>query len=68
MTESPDAGAVELAHRLFDYARDGNTAQLAAYVDAGAPVELTDAAGNTLVMLAAYHGHATMFGRTDLLG
>lgn len=58
MTESPDPGAVELAHRLFDFARDGDTAQLAAYVDAGAPVELTDAAGNTLIMLAAYNGHA----------
>ena len=31
---------------------------LAAYVDAGVPANLTDAAGNTLVMLAAYHGHA----------
>lgn len=58
MTESPDPGAVELAHRLLDRARDGDTVQLAAYVDAGAPVNLTDAAGNTLVMLAAYHGHA----------
>lgn len=57
MTESPDPGAVELAHRIFDLARAGDTAQLSAYLDAGAPVELTDAAGNTLVMLAAYHGH-----------
>lgn len=57
MTESPDAGAIELAHRLFDHARDGDTARLAAYVDAGAPVDLTDAAGNSLIMLAAYHGH-----------
>ena len=57
MTESPDPGAVELAHRLFDFARAGDTAPLAAYVDAGAPVDLTDAAGNTLIMLAAYHGH-----------
>lgn len=58
MTESPDPGAVELAHRIFDLARAGDTAQLSAYLDAGAPVELTDAAGNTLVMLAAYHGHS----------
>ena len=58
MTESPDPSAVELAHRLLDRARDGDTAQLAAYVDAGAPVNLTDAVGNTLIMLAAYHGHA----------
>ena len=39
-------------------ARRGDAARLAAYVDAGAPVDLTNAAGDTLVMLAAYHGHA----------
>jgi len=58
MTEPPDSGAVELAHRLFDFARAGDTAQIGGFLDAGAPVALTDAAGNTLVMLAAYHGHA----------
>lgn len=55
MTE-PDK-LVELAHWLFDRARAGETERLAAYVDAGTPVDLTDAAGNTLLMLAAYHGH-----------
>jgi ankyrin repeat protein len=54
----PDAEAVELAHRMFDLARDGSTDQLVAYIDAGVPVNLTDASGNTLLMLAAYHGHA----------
>ena len=34
--------------------------RLAAYVDAGVPVDLTDASGNTLLMLAAYHGHASV--------
>ena len=58
MTEAPDPKLVELAHQLFDEARAGNTERLAAYVDAGAPVDLTDAQGNTLLMLAAYHGHA----------
>lgn len=59
-TEEPAAHAelVELAHQLFDLARGGHTERLAAYVDAGVPVNLTDAGGNTLVMLAAYHGHA----------
>ncbi|MGY4719303.1 ankyrin repeat domain-containing protein [Naumannella huperziae] len=47
----------ELANWLFDRARAGEAELLAAYLDAGAPVELTDAAGNTLLMLAAYHGH-----------
>lgn len=55
--------AVELAHRLFDLARAGDTALLD-YVDRGAPVDLTDSSGNTLLMLAAYHGHAELV--TDL--
>ncbi|HUO39898.1 MAG TPA: ankyrin repeat domain-containing protein [Mycobacterium sp.] len=38
-------------------ARSGNTATLAAYLDAGVLVNLTNGAGDTLVMLAAYHGH-----------
>lgn len=54
----PDDQAVELAHALFDLARAGSTERLGAYVDAGAPANLTDPAGNTLLMLAAYHGHA----------
>ena len=49
---------VELAHQLFDLARIGHVQRLLAYVDAGVPVDLTDASGNTLLMLAAYHGHA----------
>ena len=47
----------ELAGRLFDMARNGDAATLAAYLDAGVPVDLTNAAGDTLVMLASYHGH-----------
>ncbi|GAA4899988.1 ankyrin repeat domain-containing protein [Tessaracoccus lubricantis] len=59
MSEIPDGSdPTELAHWLFDQARQGETQRLGAYVDAGAPVDLTDADGNTLLMLAAYHGHA----------
>jgi ankyrin repeat protein len=50
---------VELAHQMFDWARGGNCDRVAAYVEAGVPVNLTDASGNTLLMLAAYHGHAS---------
>lgn len=53
-----DPRAVALAQDLLDAARDGRTEVLAQHVDAGVPVELTDASGNTLLMLAAYHGHA----------
>ena len=49
---------VELAHQMFDWAREGDGDRLVAYVEAGVPVNLTDASGNTLLMLAAYHGHA----------
>ena len=49
---------VALAHQMFDWARAGETERLVAYVDAGVPANLTDASGNTLLMLAAYHGHA----------
>ena len=52
-----DDEALELAHRMFDVARDGGAAELAAYVDAGVPVDLTDAKGDTLLILAAYYGH-----------
>ena len=50
---------VELAHQVFDWARAGERERIAAYVDAGVPVNLTDESGNTLLMLAAYHGHAS---------
>jgi ankyrin repeat protein len=49
---------VELAHWLLDRARAGEAERLADYADHGMPVDLTDATGNTLLMLAAYHGHA----------
>lgn len=52
-----DPRLVEIAHACFDFARDGDAVRLGAYVDRGVPVDLTDASGNTLLMLAAYHGH-----------
>lgn len=58
MTTEPADDTVELAHRLFDFARDGDTARLAAYLDAGAPVDLRDPKGDTLLILAAYHERA----------
>lgn len=54
----PDPALVDLAHQVLDWARAGETERLAAYVEAGVPVDLTDAQGNSLLMLAAYHGHA----------
>jgi uncharacterized protein len=63
VTEEPiDPGVIELAGRIFDLARDGHTEELTAYVDAGAPVDLTDDKGDTLLILAAYHGHPGTVG------
>lgn len=41
----------------FDLAREGDVDALAAYVDAGLPVNLTNGSGDTLLLLAAYHRH-----------
>jgi ankyrin repeat protein len=63
MTAEPiDPGVVELAGRVFDLARGGRTDELAAYVDAGVPVNLTNDKGDTLLILAAYHGHPQAVG------
>ncbi|MFG3305844.1 ankyrin repeat domain-containing protein [Streptomyces wuyuanensis] len=58
MSEAPDPEVVELAARIFDLARRGDAQALAAYVDAGVPANLTNDKGDSLVMLASYHGHA----------
>ncbi|MYY05205.1 MULTISPECIES: ankyrin repeat domain-containing protein [unclassified Streptomyces] len=58
MSETPDPEVVELASKVFDLARGGDADTLAAYVDAGVPANLTNDRGDTLLMLAAYHGHA----------
>ncbi len=42
----------------MDLAREGDTDQLLEFLDHGLPVNVADPAGNTLLMLAAYHGHA----------
>ncbi|TPV51924.1 ankyrin repeat domain-containing protein [Pseudarthrobacter phenanthrenivorans] len=55
---APDDETLALAHTLFQAARDGDTALLRAYLEAGAPAVLTNSAGDSLLMLAAYHGHA----------
>jgi hypothetical protein len=53
----PDEETLAFAHRMFELARDGGTEELAANVDAGLPVNLTNDKGDTLLILAAYHGH-----------
>ncbi|MGY2745405.1 ankyrin repeat domain-containing protein [Pseudarthrobacter sp. O4] len=57
-TAAPDDETLALAHKLFDAARDGDNALLGSYFAAGAPATLTNSGGDSLLMLAAYHGHA----------
>jgi ankyrin repeat protein len=53
----PDPELVDFASKIFNLARAGDTAAVAAYVDAGVPVNLANDSGDSLLMLAAYHGH-----------
>ncbi|RKN41815.1 ankyrin repeat domain-containing protein [Streptomyces hoynatensis] len=53
-----DPEVLQLAAKIFDLARQGDTDTVAAYVDAGVPPNLSNDKGDTLLMLAAYHGHA----------
>ncbi|MGI4896363.1 MAG: ankyrin repeat domain-containing protein [Janthinobacterium lividum] len=55
--DADEERALELAHRVFDHARNGRSRELAGYLDAGVPVNSTDTDGNSLLMLACYHGH-----------
>ncbi|MFP5072123.1 ankyrin repeat domain-containing protein [Pseudonocardia nantongensis] len=59
-----DDATVELAHRMFDLARDGSS-ELTAYLEAGVPVEITDPKGDTLLILASYYGNDALVA--DLL-
>lgn len=46
---------IALAQQLFDWARENNAAQLEAYLDAGAPVDMVNHNGDTMLTLASYH-------------
>jgi ankyrin repeat protein len=65
---APDPQLVSIAHACFDYARAGDTTRLRAYVEQGVPANLTDATGNTLLMLSAYPGHAETVSALLTLG
>src|ERR1044072_7297325 len=58
MSEAPDPEVVELATKIFDLARRGESEALAGNVGAGGAANPTNDRGDTLVMRAAYHGHA----------
>jgi uncharacterized protein len=57
VTEALTAAELDFLRSMFDLARAGSTERLAEAVDAGIPVNLTNEAGDSLLMLAAYHDH-----------
>lgn len=57
LTPEEYAAFQELATRAFNAARSGDTAELGSFLDAGMPANLTNEKGDTLLMLASYHGH-----------
>lgn len=48
---------LEFIESIFGMARAGSTPELTAVIDGGVPVNLTNAKGDTLLILAAYHQH-----------
>ncbi|UOZ04955.1 ankyrin repeat domain-containing protein [Amycolatopsis sp. WQ 127309] len=57
MTEALTDEELGYLRSLFDLARTGDTGRLAAAIAAGVPVNLTNEAGDSLLVLAAYHDH-----------
>ncbi|KAK1981327.1 ankyrin repeat-containing domain protein [Colletotrichum cereale] len=52
--------AIALAGRLYDGARKGDVALFQQALPAGLPANMTNEKGDTLLMLAAYHGHSEL--------
>lgn len=51
---------IKFAHKLFHAAANGDIAFVLSVIDAGLPVNLTNAQGNTLLMQAAYANHTEL--------
>lgn len=49
---------LEAVEAIFALAREGKTEQLVALIEAGVPANLTNARGDSLLILAAYHQRA----------
>jgi ankyrin repeat protein len=56
-TPAEEARYAELQLLALDAARTGNGGQLLPMLDAGLPICLADERGNSLLMLASYHGY-----------
>ena len=51
---------LEFLHSMLDLARAGKTTDLLNFIDQGIPVNLTNAQGDSLLILAAYNDHADL--------
>lgn len=56
--DGPDDDMIAFASEVFDVARRGDAAMLDALLVKGLPPNLRNDKGDSLVMLASYHGHA----------
>ncbi len=56
-TESEEQAYREFQRLAFEHARHGETHALAGMLRQGLPINLRDTRGNSLLLLACYHGH-----------
>jgi ankyrin repeat protein len=52
-----DAETLDFLRQIFNLVRDGDTERLAGLVQRGMPVNFRNEKGDSLIMLATYHGH-----------
>jgi len=57
VTDAEEQRYAELQQMAFDFARNGETEPLVEMIQHGLPVNLADAKGNSLLMLASYNGN-----------
>lgn len=62
MPENLTEEELDYLRGVLDLAREGRTQELAAVLDRGVPVNLTGGSGDSLLILAAYHGHPETVG------
>lgn len=55
-----DEDTIAFAGKLFHWARSGGTAELTELLEMGLPPNLRNDKGDSLLMLASYHGHAEL--------
>lgn len=51
-----DDDTLAFAHKVFNHCRNGDSVELATLLDAGLPANLLTSTGDSLLMLASYHG------------